>query len=220
MQKMTKTITIPKSPSPFEVIINGVKHTYEAGATVEVEDYIAEVIERTVFEFIPDPGGISWNDLTDKPFGESATGGDTLTWDGNTEGLESVLLPIGAELFRISDAVPTRADCENGVTVVYNDGSTATLTNCFDVNDLGLLSTIVSVPKDNFNWDGVILPKAGCWAMNMGDRYVTSLTIPGYTGFPGVKRMDEKYMPLLTAPNGTKYKISVSDDGKLTAIAV
>lgn len=35
-----------------------------------------------------------------------------------------------------------------------------------------------------------------------------------------VKPLDEKYMPLLTSPNGTQYKLSVSDDGTLTATEV
>lgn len=33
-----------------------------------------------------------------------------------------------------------------------------------------------------------------------------------------VHRLDEKYLPLLTSPNGTKYLLSVADDGTLTAI--
>lgn len=32
-----------------------------------------------------------------------------------------------------------------------------------------------------------------------------------------VRRLDEKYMPLLTSPNGTKYLLSVDDTGALTA---
>ena len=34
------------------------------------------------------------------------------------------------------------------------------------------------------------------------------------------KGLDEKYMPTLTSPNGTKYKLTVADDGTLSAVAV
>lgn len=34
------------------------------------------------------------------------------------------------------------------------------------------------------------------------------------------KRLDEKFMPLLTSPNGTQYQITVADDGTLSAAAV
>lgn len=39
-----KTVTIPTCANPFIVFVNGVKHTFPAGATVEVTDEVAEVI--------------------------------------------------------------------------------------------------------------------------------------------------------------------------------
>lgn len=41
-----KTVTIPTCANPFVVIVNGIKYTYPAGATVEVPDDVAEVIEQ------------------------------------------------------------------------------------------------------------------------------------------------------------------------------
>lgn len=35
-----------------------------------------------------------------------------------------------------------------------------------------------------------------------------------------VTPLDEKFMPTLTSPNGTKYKLTVSDDGALTAVQI
>ena len=35
-----------------------------------------------------------------------------------------------------------------------------------------------------------------------------------------IQPMAEEFMPLLTSPNGTKYKLTVSDDGTLSAVAV
>lgn len=43
-----KTIMIPECMNPFEVIINGVKHSYPAGTEQEVPDEVAAVIENHV----------------------------------------------------------------------------------------------------------------------------------------------------------------------------
>ena len=41
-----KTVKIPTCANPFVVIVNGIKYTYPAGATIEVPDDVAEVIEQ------------------------------------------------------------------------------------------------------------------------------------------------------------------------------
>ena len=41
-----KTVTIPTCANPFVVIVNGIKYTYPAGATVSVPDDVAAVIEQ------------------------------------------------------------------------------------------------------------------------------------------------------------------------------
>ena len=64
-----KTVTIPTCANPFVVIVNGIKYTYPAGATVEVPDDVAAVIEQhdeahnnpepapVVPPFVPSTGG-------------------------------------------------------------------------------------------------------------------------------------------------------------------
>ncbi|MBR2311329.1 MAG: hypothetical protein IKA47_12500 [Oscillospiraceae bacterium] len=52
---MSKTIKIPTSMNPFVVIVNGVKHEYPAGETVEVPDHIAEIIEQYEKGNFPQP---------------------------------------------------------------------------------------------------------------------------------------------------------------------
>lgn len=88
---MSKVVTIPKDRNPFIVIVNGVEYKYPAGATIEVPDSVADVIEK--YEGAkpkPDPnhapGGNSggsvqtdWNQtdssaadfIKNKPFGET-----------------------------------------------------------------------------------------------------------------------------------------------------
>lgn len=75
-----KKVIIPSSSKPFVVDINGKKYTYQAGTEQEVPDEVAVIIEAYYEHHndkpeVTDPpfsgGASSWNDLTDKPFGES-----------------------------------------------------------------------------------------------------------------------------------------------------
>lgn len=52
---MSKVVTIPTSMSPFVVMINGVEQTYPAGATMEVPDNVAAIIEQYEKGNFPQP---------------------------------------------------------------------------------------------------------------------------------------------------------------------
>lgn len=89
---MGKVVTIPKDRNPFIVIVNGVEYKYPAGATIEVPDSVADVIEKYEGakpkpDPTPTPGGgtggsvqTDWNQkdetepdfLKNKPFGDVA----------------------------------------------------------------------------------------------------------------------------------------------------
>lgn len=159
-------------------------------------------------------GGVSsWNDLTDKPFYEETTTvqGDTLTWDGNTEGKLTLAIPgyTGAMFVQISDAVPTLEDCTNGIVEKSSNGHVSTwsydqLINTF-YPQTGVLCTegITVIPTDNYllNAYGVTFSKAGVYATYMDgmEAHLASLTIPGYTGFVTtetvVQPIDPKFLP-------------------------
>ena len=126
-------------------------------------------------------------------------GGDTLTWDGNTEGLvqfsPEALFPN--KLFRVSETVPPLEALENGYSVVYKGYGTIDCTKDFIRNpdDQGLCydlvnSTVVIVPSDV---NGVGLQK-GTYFTSGYDSYVMSLIIPGYTGFGEKKKIDPEYL--------------------------
>lgn len=72
------------------------------------KEYVRETI-------ISDGGVSSWNDLTDKPFYEEGT---NITWDGNTEGLESIDafpdMPGAMVMCKVSDLVLTPEDVIGG----------------------------------------------------------------------------------------------------------
>ena len=119
-------------------------------------------------------------------------GGDTLTWDGNTDGKATLEHPEILGCFvKISDAIPALSDCKNGMIVQTTDGAETTysaeeidgLYNAIGVvgNQLG---TYV-IPSDGFVLMGAFtFPESGVWvAYAENAPYVTSITIPGYTGF-------------------------------------
>lgn len=172
-------------------------------------------------------------------FGETTVKGDTLTWDGNTEGLVSVdaFAEMLGTLYKISDAVPTLEDCISGATyyIVAHNGEQenrsvghdeiaemSSFVGCLCIGDFIALVA----PENNFQIEvegvAAIFPEAGLYTAFGSDITLTSLTIPGYTGFETktIKRLDEKYMPILTSPNGTKFRLAVNDDGTVTTAEV
>ena len=126
-------------------------------------------------------GASSWNDLTDKPV--VMAGGDTLNWDGNTDGLVSV---EGA-IFKVSDAALTKENFVNGASWVI-DGEkveldSSTLQGLFQEDGFMTINVFFIVPFDGYDWNGTIFPKKGLYFMSMDGSHIETLTIPGYTGF-------------------------------------
>lgn len=130
---------------------------------------------------LPNAGGgnATWAGLPDKPV--VMAGGDTLTWDGNTEGLEFTDL-FDMPMYRVSDVVLTPTDFTNGYQVKVNDGNT------FEVTDppkymegvvLAIFDGVMSIGP-GFESEGLY---PGVYFGNASGEYISSLAIPGYTGF-------------------------------------
>lgn len=221
---MSKVVTIPTYQSPFVVMVNGVKYVFPAGSVQEVPDEVAVVIEANGRKKPEEPvdapfdccegGGTGgsvqsdWNQndssaadfIKNKPFGDIPTGGDTLYWDGNTEGLAN----IEGVFFRVSDAVPTKEDFLNGCSVAMTYGSQMiqiTITSeevqsGFSEDGLYFGEIFQIVPHDNYTDEFGTIEKKGVYLVREeSGAYLCSLTIPGYTGFPVTKKIEEKYLP-------------------------
>jgi hypothetical protein len=177
-------------------------------------------------------GASSWNDLADKPFGEEVTEvhGDTLTWDGNTDGLVCAM----DAFYKVSDVVFTLDELRGSVAVI-SDGQIVSSEDegaLFELADgISVLSeTVVCVSEKAVGADvgGIVFPEAGLYFSALEDAgkliHVSSFTVPNYTGFvttkETVKTLDEKFMPTLTSPNGTKFKLTVDDSGAVSAVEV
>ena len=163
----------------------------------------------------PGSGASSWNDLTDKPFGESHTGGDTLTWDGNTEGLVEVNLEMPGMLhYKVSDAVLSAADvsAESGSSIALSNGQTYSFTAADIIFDsgIGMHSAFYFISVDT-SAAAMLGCETGTYLMKTpgGEAYVSSLTIHGYTGFPAVKTIDPKFLP-----EGYPYKETATIKGE------
>ena len=112
-------------------------------------------------------------------------GCDTLYWDGNTDGLVNTNV-----FYKVSDVLPTEDDFSNGYIVSIGDESFEVNKDTFDdeyiiiSNNVLLGASVVVAYEDGANYNDISFPEAGLYFMNGDDGIVTSLTIPGYTGFP------------------------------------
>lgn len=144
-------------------------------------------------------------------FGEMPTiiGGDTLTWDGNTDGLHSVNTNPENETYyyKISDATPTETELAAGTIVMSagNSGSSAILVAQDEGALIGTEGIYIVIPYDNYSFPlgsdlTVVFAKKGIYTCILSNgNYMASLTIPGYTGFETkstkIVTIDPKYLP-------------------------
>lgn len=114
--------------------------------------------------------------------------GDTLTWDGDTNGRVTVTLD-GRLFVKVSDCVPTVTDVANGMSFVITEGfasdvievSATDAQNAFLDNGVALIGACVLViPTDNIGVGSYIFPEAGVYLVYSNAEYVSSVTIPDY----------------------------------------
>lgn len=141
-------------------------------------------------------GAKTWDDL-----GYSPTGGDTLTWDGNTAGL---VTDSTGSFFKVSSSTPTESDFSNGFSVTSFNGTIQEATPDMVSELISALGSVTLGPEAMFV---VVYESAtvedleatftepGIYLMSIGEWTITSLTIPGYTGFPSVNKVPEEYLP-------------------------
>ena len=226
---MGQIVMIPDCEKPtFHCEVNGKRYSYPAGTKQEVPDEVAGIIENhKMHKPQPAPlgGAFSWNDLADKPFGETTVKGDTLTWDGNTEGLVSAVNLF----YNVSNVIVSMSDLANGYTITLGD-TTATLPS----ESVTEIATGVLMLPDASVWfvseegigvvldDGLVFTEAGVYFLRNGEAFTSSLTIPGYNGFDTItiQTIDAKNLPPLVSPSGKKFKLSVDDSGAVTATEV
>ena len=129
-----------------------------------------------------------FTDIADAIRAKGGGGGDTLTWDGNTEGLESV-----ADLYyKVSDIVLTESEIADGCVFVDNTGYAIECNRaddtimCEDGVVVLYFGSVFFITEDavGVDLDGLVFNSPGVYfAHDPNFLLITSLTIPGYTGF-------------------------------------
>lgn len=130
-------------------------------------------------------------------------GGDTLTWDGNTEGLPNA----SGTFFCVSDIVPTIEELSRGGSGNFVGLGILEFTaeTVMDMGDVIIASDSNGTPiamiakTDNAVFDmgddgSFAFPVKGIYLASARGIYVSSLTINGYTGFTTTK-LKEEYLP-------------------------
>lgn len=152
-------------------------------------------------------------------------------WNGNVTGMEPILYSVTKEAayYWVSDFAPDASRVYSKATVSGLQYAGTAVENelmSLNCNPKDPPDDIVEIP----NW-GIIVYKAGSELPNFsrpfdktgiyfrrrGDGYANGFQADKMVFPEVVHPMDEKYMPILTSPNGTKYKLAVSDDGTLAA---
>lgn len=152
------------------------------------------------------PGGVGYSEVTE-------TNSDTLTWDGNTDGLVGVEQASGG-FYLVSTNAPTKDECVNGAVVTTNspEGIRTTELTADRVQSgfsedgffMGADYGMVIVPNDNYVSSilGITFPQKGTYFMwvGQGDEciYTISLTINGYsfkTVTKTVNPISAEYLP-------------------------
>lgn len=147
-------------------------------------------------------GGVtSWNDLEDKPFGEFPS--DTLTWDGNTDGMVSFVDEYeGGTFYKVSDADLASVDFEMSVTEHYAGGEIFTYGSeslivpdyepYFAIADMDGNDCVIFIQEAGVRG----APEVGLYFRKNDDgAYVQSFAIPGVDYFTATKKIDAKYLP-------------------------
>lgn len=166
------------------------------------KDFSIKKIDK---EYLPDGigGGVtSWNDLEDKPFGET---GWAAVWDGNPEtALEEPFdVPaMGAILYKVSAKTPSQEECvgsyvryilsnEERVVSTIESAQPTDSEDCFVLMGDGMGLFTVALKDGSYNFMGIpFVLTAGVWSV-----VVTGAYTPLQLGESDVIKIDAKYLP-------------------------
>lgn len=127
---------------------------------------------------------------------------DTLTWDGNPDGLVSVDVSGGAGnmfMYLLSEATPSLSELQTGVATVNVEGNyyrDIFFDDAVDAGNGALFAgenNFLVVPEDNMVINGIEFLYKGFYVTSEPCEGIV-ITIPNYTGFL-TEKLNEKYLP-------------------------
>lgn len=168
---------------------------------------------------------IIFSSLTIDGYAGFAGGGvcaDTITWDGNTEGL--VTNTNNPQFYKVSSAIPTLEDFANGgaVALFKNGipGYAPFAASDIESNYRGVLNicsyAVVVIPYAGYDHSTAygIFPEAGVYFHKYDDGfYVSLLKINGYTGF-----VPEDSSPAFTIDKSMYFTLNSGENKRLATI--
>lgn len=151
-------------------------------------------------------GGVSsWNDLTDKPFGEVELA--PITWDGNTNGRDAcTIVEMPVSLYKVDDRVFTADQFDGSTLFLSYGGSTMSQPIIKDLcfgNDSTIVVGEMMVMSSSMIGEVIIsspsgttvtlqIPSAGTYFLDVSSNGVV---ITGVEFPSSIKQIDEKYIP-------------------------
>lgn len=153
---------------------------------------------------VPSGGGgdCDWNLMKNKPFEETVSYADKLTWDGNTDGLDC----FDGYLYRISDSTPTLEDIQGGVKISVSTGESLEIELRVTENGIMWNEPLFIVPNDNLEFQGMTFEKKGIYVLSEEGAYVSAVEIDGYTFEEiKIKPIESKYLPITVLYGEGRY---------------
>lgn len=149
-------------------------------------------------------------------FGYPYKSGFNIEWDGNVDGLVGIPFSSNGGFYKVSD-IALSYDELIGATLTLSGGEPMLLTSNSVHNGGSVISVgeyIISVHQDNSTLYNITFPVKGTYFCRLNGAYTKQLIKEK------INPMAEYFMPVLTSPNGTKYKLTVDDTGTLSATEV
>lgn len=145
---------------------------------------------------------LGWDSLQDSPFCKTVEYSDTLTWNGDTTGLEL----NNGNMYKVTDIAPTLEELQKGVTVTItqtangqemSEDMTSQVSTPVTSPVIMISSVVKVVLEDYIGNNDIVITKGTYLANIVGVGHVSKVKITDYNGFSNevVTPIDSKYLP-------------------------
>lgn len=180
-------------------------------------------IKKIDKKFLPDDigGGVSsWNDLEDKPFGET---GWSIEWDMNPTD-SYVPIDDGAGFYKVSDIVPTKEELVGTNLKAEADGEHWDLilsdadiedygTDCYGFAGMPFFLVTTKATDTEIMGMSFSFPSAGVWFVSS-----SGVTWTYYLGKGETKQIDPKFIPNYFGETGTYIAYDLSEASTVVTV--